>query len=300
MQVKISGPGTPVFMNEPPSTETEENEWVQVGHYPSLAQAYNHGLVILAMGEACRVEPAETADGFNLQAEPLPAGKISQELEFYRNETETVGQPSGATLEWARYPAGGKFCAFWALTLLGMFCWQLKDPALVDLLASSSTGLWDRGEWWRPFTALFLHADIPHLAGNVLGGSIFAALVSKAIGPWRAWPLILACGTAGNVLTAWLNYPALFLSIGASSAVFAALGILSGLGIAETLRDRARLPWARITAPVMAGLVLLGWLGSGGPGTHTDVMGHLLGFGSGLAAGMTAGALLPGQEPSRA
>lgn len=286
-------------MNEPSSNDIgEESEWVQVGHYPSLAQAYDHGLVILAMGEACRVEPAETAGEFNLQAEPLPAGKISRELDAYQNETATIARTPPAGLDWARYPAGGKFCAIWVLALLGMFCWQVKDPMLADRLGSSSTGLWDQGEWWRPFTALFLHADVPHLAGNMLGGTIFAALVSKAIGPWRAWPLILACGTAGNVFTSWLNHPEPFLSIGASSAVFAALGILSGLGIAETLRERARLSWARITAPVMAGLVLLGWLGSGGPGTNTDVMGHLLGFGSCLAAGMTTGAFLQPHDPA--
>jgi hypothetical protein len=68
-----------------PSLETDEN-WVQVGHYPTLEQAYDHGLVILAMGEACRVEPAESSGTFELHAEYLPAVKISEELDAYGRE----------------------------------------------------------------------------------------------------------------------------------------------------------------------------------------------------------------------
>ena len=40
-----------------------------------------------------------------------------------------------------------------------------------------------------------------------------------------------------------------------------ALGILTGLGFAAMLRLSMRLPWARITAPLFAGIILLGWLG---------------------------------------
>ena len=147
----------------------------------------------------------------------------------------------------------------------------------------------DRGEWWRPFTALFLHKDVGHLAGNLVGGVIFATLVARSVGPLLGWTMILACGTLGNIITSRLTYPEPFLSIGASTAVFAALGILSGFGISETLRERVGQPWLRITAPVLAGVILLGWLG-GGHDPQTDVLGHVFGFGSGLAAGAAAGA----------
>ena len=268
---------------------SETDEWVQVGHYPSLEQAYDHGLVILAMGEACRVEEASTPGEFDLQAELVPAAKISNELDAYGKEiSETVQAPVRGR-EWARYPAGWPICGIWVLVLMAVFYWQNQDVSLVERAASSSVGIFGRGEWWRPFTALFLHGDLSHLAGNLLGGTIFGTLVAKSIGPLRAWPLILFCGSLGNLITAWLNYPAGFLSIGASTAVFAALGILSGLGVSETLRDRFRLPWVRITAPVLAGVILLGWLGSGTGTPHTDVMGHVFGFSTGLAAGIAVG-----------
>jgi hypothetical protein len=49
-------------------------------------------------------------------------------------------------------------------------------------------------------------------------------------------------------------------------------------------RLHLRLRWPSRLAPLIAGVVLLGWLGTSGE--HTDVMGHLLGFavGAGLGA----------------
>jgi rhomboid protease GluP len=269
---------------------TDEEPWVEVGRYATLHQAYDHGLVILAMGEACRVTEAETPGEFILESEPHPVARISAELAAYSKELQNTSSIIPVTNEWARHSPGWRICGLWAMTLTAIFYWQGQDSTLVDRAASSSIGLIRHGEWWRPFTALFLHADLGHLLGNLVGGVVFAALVSRMIGPLLGWILILASGTLGNIVTSLLVYPQTFNSIGASTAVFAALGILSGIGIAETLRERVRLPWFRIMAPVLAGIILLGWLG-GGQDPHTDVLGHVFGFSSGLAAGAVAGAL---------
>ncbi len=281
------------------NAETEE-DWVQVGHYPSLEQAYDHGLVILAMGEACRVAEAAVPGEFELHAEVLPAEKVSAELEAYGEETAQAVVRPASTGDWARHSPGWGFCAVWVLSLMTVFYWQGQDATLVERAASSSVELIARGEWWRPFTALFLHADLGHLVGNLASGIVFATLVARLIGPLLGWGLILGCGTLGNIVTSRLTYPEAFTSLGASTAVFAALGILSGLGGAETLRDRARLPWVRISAPFLAGLILLGWLGGGGQnGANTDVLGHVFGFGSGLVAGVAAGAVEGKAVPRR-
>lgn len=279
-------------------TELKKNddEWVPVGHYPSLSEAHDHGLVVLAMGEGYRLEPGATPGEFDLQTEAAPALKIVAELDAYSEESRQSLKPDAAS-DWSRHPAGWHWCVIWALTLMVVFSLQGRDPDLVEKGASSSIGIFENGEWWRPFTALFLHADVPHLAGNLLGGTIFAALVSKIIGPWRAWPLILLSGAVGNFTTAWLRYPEPFLSIGASTAVFAALGILSGTGLVETLQTHGRSQWARTTAPLLAGMVLLGWLGSGGDNPNTDVLGHMLGFSAGVVAGGAVGAVIPHSTP---
>ena len=142
-----------------------------------------------------------------------------------------------------------------------------------------------------------MHADAPHLVGNIVSGGIFGTLLARLIRPWRAWVLILACGTLGNIISSAVAWPESFLSIGASTAVFGALGILCGLAFASTLRSRLRLPWLRTAAPVIAGVVLLGWLGGGSEGGNTDVLGHVFGFSSGLAAGILCGALSSTPQP---
>lgn len=289
-------PGPPVIsMNQTlpidPAPAEQEEHWVNVGHYPNLKQAYDHGLVVLAMGEACRVAEAEIPGEYDLQAELLPAAKVADELDTYRKESVSVPPRQLSQTDWARYPAGWWLSAVWVLLLTAVFLRQGQDPYLVERGASSSVGLMHGGEWWRPFTGLFFHADLSHLTGNIAGGVVFGSLVSKMIGPVKAWALILACGTVGNSITSWLTYPGAFVSIGASTAVFAALGILSGLGVAETLREKASLPWARISAPFLAGLVLLGWMGGGG-NPNTDVLGHVFGFGSGFVTGVATGVLV--------
>ncbi len=274
-------------MNEKDQTILAE-EWVQVGHYPTLEQAYDHGLVILAMGEACRVEAAAVPGEFDLQAELVPAAKISEELHAYGKEMAWPVKQPAAAHEWARHSPGWWMTGIWAIILIGVFYWQDQDATLIDRASSSSVGLIARGEWWRPFSALFLHADLGHLVGNLVGGVIFGSLVARLIGPLKGWALILAGGTLGNTITSRLMFPEPFVSLGASTAVFAALGILSGMGLAETLRDRAHLPWVRITAPIFGGIILLGWLG-GGHDPHTDVLGHVFGFGAGLVTGVATG-----------
>lgn len=264
----------------------EPEEWVQVGHYPSLQEAYDHGLVVLAMGEACRVAEAETPGEFELQAEVVPAPRVAEELDVYGRELADVLPTPAFPGDWGRRPAGLAYGAVWAAALIAVFFGQMSDPRLVELGASSNLAFFDNGEWWRPFTALFLHADLAHLTGNLASGFLFAALVSKVVGPIRGWLAILLCGTLGNIATAWMHYPEVHISLGASTAVFGALGILSGHGLAEMFRYRAGLPWARVTAPIVGGFILLGWLGSGGGAPNTDVMAHVFGFGSGVVAGV--------------
>ena len=268
--------------------DSEWESWVPVGQYPTLREANDHGLVILAMGEACRVEASADRKEFELQAEMHPAPRIAVELDAYAAEISLPEKTVPTRRPWSRYAPGWVLCGYWILLLIAVYYWQGVDDSLNDRLCSSSVGLFQRGEWWRPFTALFLHGDLMHLIGNLLVGAAFITFVVRSIGPFKGWGLTLLCGTLGNALTCWSHDPDHFSSIGASTSVFAALGILSGLGIAESLPSRPHLPWLRILTPFMAGVVLLGMLGAS-QDPHTDVLGHVCGFGFGLPAGIVAG-----------
>ena len=278
-------------------TSTEWETLVEVGNYPSLALAQEHALVILAMRLPCWVSAQGETGGFALHAEAAAADAAMRELGEYENEREAPRPAPAVPREIFRHPAGWGVYGIWALALGVVFLLQKSHPWITERASSSSIGLLGRHEWWRPLSALFLHGDVPHLLGNLLSGLLFGSLVARLVGPWRGWALILACGAAGNALTSLLVWPEGFVSIGASTAVFGALGILSGLGFHSMLRERLALPWARIAAPVLAGIVILGLLGGGAPGGGTDVLGHVCGFGSGVAAGLAAGALHLAGEP---
>jgi rhomboid protease GluP len=270
--------------NQDSEEETDE-QMVCLGTYPTLDNAFDHALVALALGEAVRVEHGEKLGEFDLQAEPEAAPKITRELEEYTANMEEQGLPKVTPSNWARHPAGIPLLLLWFAVLLLVFYFQIKDPSITDRYSSSSIALLKGAEWWRPFTALFLHGDGLHLAGNMALGSIFVIMVSKSIGSLKGMALTLLSGTLGNATTSFVTYPDPFVSLGASTAVFGALGILSGIGLVENFRHEARIPWLRVMAPILAGLVLLGWFGGAEPGSNTDVFGHVFGFSAGVLSG---------------
>src|SRR5690606_35044892 len=82
------------------------------------------------------------------------------------------------------------------------------------------------GQWWRPLTALTVHVEFGHVAGNVAVGSCFGYFVARYAGPGGGGLAVLAAGFLGNLVTAYLQ-AGTHRSIGASTAVFAALGLLT-------------------------------------------------------------------------
>lgn len=136
-----------------------------------------------------------------------------------------------------------------------------------------------RGEWWRTVTALTLHADAGHAVGNAVLGGLLLTLLARALGPGVASALLLLAGVAGTGAAAWLLRKD-FVSIGASTAVFAALGALAALP------QHRRRAWI----PLGAGLALLAFLGTG---KRADLAGHLCGFAAGVMLGVLAGRLPP-------
>lgn len=142
------------------------------------------------------------------------------------------------------------------------------------------------GEIWRTVTALTLHADVPHLVGNILFGGLFGLFVGQLLGSGLAWCSILFAGALGNLLNAWIREPE-HTSIGASTAVFASLGLVAALAwMRRGPRRESRL--ARWT-PIVGAVVLLSYLGTGG--VRTDVFAHVAGFAAGLCLGIVYGRL---------
>jgi rhomboid protease GluP len=122
--------------------------------------------------------------------------------------------------------------------------------------------------------------DQEHLLGNVLFGAVAGAAASRLLGPGVAWASILGAATLANYAEILIT-PITHRAVGASTAVVAALGLLSGMAWRQRLTLRERL-WYR-WAPLIAGMCLLTLLGAGS--AHVDVLGHALGFLFGLGVG---------------
>ena len=167
------------------------------------------------------------------------------------------------------------FAALDDLTLLGI---DWRAAGRMD--AGATLG----GEWWRTVTALTLHLDLGHVLANLAFGVFFGLFAGRYLGSGVAWLSILAGGAFGNALNAFLQAPE-HRAVGASTAVFAALGLLSGyVWRRGYLRQ---LSWPRRLAPVVAGIALLAYTGTGGE--NTDVGAHLTGFVCGFALGLVYG-----------
>ena len=143
------------------------------------------------------------------------------------------------------------------------------------------------GEYGRSITALMLHADFSHLAGNVLGLMVLGSVICSLMGPGRGLFLILFSGAAGNLLNAFM-YRRVHLSIGASTAVMGAVGILAAWQIRKKVRITLK-PSHGIDIkpsalyPLGAGAALVGMFSGG---EHTDVSAHVFGFLAGLGGGI--------------
>lgn len=178
--------------------------------------------------------------------------------------------------------------ALCTLALVAMFAawgpysddWPLLARASTDAEKIRS------GQWWRVFTAMTLHSGFPHLLGNALAALFLGTAAGLLCGPGAAWLLIVLAGAAANTVTAWVVTPP-FQSIGASTATFAALGMIT---LAQAIRNyrlhgRVRSIWHRSLVSLGAGVALLGILGTG---ANSDLRGHLYGFLFGALFGAAA------------
>ncbi len=172
------------------------------------------------------------------------------------------------------------------LLLINIFQYDKAINERLIQLGNAQAGLIQQGEWWRAMTALTLHSDFVHLIGNIGFGGLFGFSASQILGPGLAWFSILLAGTLGNLISAFIQRPS-HSAIGASTAVFAALGIMA----AHTW-SQGRLnpqPGMRRWLPVMGGVALLSFLG--GPGLLVDVVSHVTGFLAGIIFGFVYGSL---------
>jgi rhomboid protease GluP len=237
-------------------------------------------LVLTAVGVEGVVVRAQ--DEFLLQVAAADAGYAGRHLLQYEAENRPPPPPPPPPRLYGYAWVG---CAAYVLVLLGVAFALSNGLVRLDAfdLGELDAARVQAGQWWRAWTALTLHLDGPHLAANLAAGVWFGYLAARQMGSGTAWLLTVTGAAAANLLEGLLGPPD-HRAVGASTAVFSALGAMS----AYSWRERFGLPqrWARRWGPLVAGVILLGWTGSAGEGT--DLVAHLGGFAMGALLGATA------------
>ena len=246
------------------------NEWVEVYTSRHASACDERAFVLLALGVTSIMRA--TTDGFSLLVHPWDVARTAVELQRFGRERSAESVPPFMPL---RLHAGALTSA--SIYVLVIFLIGVASSRIVFGRDWYDAGVLDSarlsgGQWWRAFTALTLHADLAHLLGNAIFGALFGGLVARVYGPGVGWLLILLAAAIANGLHG-LFMPLNRESLGASTAVFAALGAL-----AVRQWPIRRVGWAgRIAGRSLFGaLVLLGMLGTGD--AHTDIAAHAWGF----------------------
>ena len=244
----------------------------------SKALCREYSLVLEARGIDHDLQQPETEGaGWTLTVHPSLVHRAYDEISRYCAE-RSVPRSIPVAIEPFRGAALGGV-GYALILLLTAYC-AGRGLFDADWLARGALDGGAAREWWRIVTALTLHLDQEHLLGNLLFGMVAGIAAGRLLGPGVAWASILGAAALANGVEILLS-PATHRAAGASTAVFAALGLLAGLAWRQrlTLRERRWYRWA----PLVAGTCLLTLLGAGD--AHVDVLGHALGFLFGVGVG---------------
>jgi len=249
-----------------------DDRWTEIRQFRQQSEAEQHALVLIAMSINCLL--IRRPWGIGLLVATPDAERAEYQLQEYTAENRprppqtppfALSQVIDGTIIFAALLVLTQAAA--DASLFGVD-WNFAGYARADAI----TG----GEWWRAITALGLHADLGHLLSNLAFGAFFGIVLCQLLGAGLGWLSILAAGGLGNVISA-LFQSGDHTAIGASTAVFGALGMLATL---TWLRQRFAQSGLRRYAPLAGGLMLLAFLGIGGE--RTDIGGHLAGFAAGI------------------
>jgi len=249
------------------------SEAIEIYRSTRRAECTERAFMLTAVGVPN--ELAREGPFFVVRVEPHLAEEARAHLLRYQEELRPAPPPPPPP---ALHPDAWVGCVLYGVVLLwiayavGSGLWGLGAFDAGELDA----GLVQHGQWWRALTALTLHLDAAHLGANLAAGVWFGYLAGRLLGPGSAWALIVTGAGVANLLEGLLA-PVGHRSAGASTAVFSALGLLSVRSWLDGYAQRQR--WALRVSPLVAGIVLLAWLGTAGE--HTDVFAHLSGFAAG-------------------
>ncbi|MGH7942025.1 MAG: rhomboid family intramembrane serine protease [Limisphaerales bacterium] len=233
--------------------------------------------LVLASQEIEHAIERDQTTGWSLVVAKADHERALAEIRLYRLENlqwrwrQPILQP-GLFFDWSSLA--------WVLLNILFFWWSDARPDLRTLGMMDGAAL-THGQWWRLFTATWLHANVAHLAMNMVFGFLFLGLVMGRYGPGMG--LLAAClaGVGGN-LAAWWVYGENHLSLGASGVVMGAVGLLAVQSVALLKRPNVK-TFRLFVAGIIGAVFLFVFLGVS---PESDVVAHFGGFITGLLLGL--------------
>jgi rhomboid protease GluP len=268
--------------------------FIQTGIPPLFARltperAHTYSIVLASAGIPHAVHPDGSLRTIHVPREWRAEARKAVSLYLSENPAELRSPVR------PREPRGRTASALFAVLIAAAVHWAVGSGAGRDAIIAAMGADAEKivqGEWYRIITALLLHGDGAHLLANMAAGLLFGTYAALMYGWGLGWLLIVLTGAQGNLLTAWW-YGHSHMSVGASTAVFGALGLCASGAFWQRRRDHSgRLrPWVSVAGA----LALVGWLGTS---PRADLAAHLFGFASGLLYGFlfskwSGGRILP-------
>ena len=273
-----SEPTAPTPTEAAPAAEQASNEAPEIPpdirvSEGTFKQIRDESLVLLSQGIPHRIERSE--DGpFQIFVEPDKRRQAQFQIRLYHHENPPRNENPPLPLKFSFQP-------LWVLAI-PVVCTLLDFSNAVSQM--NNAGIADagkimRGEWWRTITAITLHGDERHLAGNLVSGYLVLSLLHYRIPLAKIVPFLAVGAAIGNYFVA-ATVQSNFRSLGFSSFVFAAIGCLAVIEF--RLMPRETHGMLRRFAPLCGAASLAVFLGLG---ENADILGHLYGFIAGLFCG---------------
>lgn len=287
MQDVPSEPASPAAQEEAPLARVAApvEPPVLVRSSPDAWRLDGWALVLSSRGIASHVRPFGSQ--LELWVAPADAGLALAELAAVDAEEQharpRTREPAGSPRITRHAALGGVLVAALLLAFFAVTGGRASGSSWFAAGASDAGRVLE-GEWWRAVTALTLHADTAHVVSNVGIGTLVVGAVMHSEGVGLGASLVLASGTLGNIMNAWAHRT-MHSSVGFSTAVFGAIGLLGGLAFVRRETSASR----RATWTALGGtFALLALLGSG---ERSDIFAHLFGALAGVGLGLLVGSL---------
>ncbi len=121
--------------------------------------------------------------------------------------------------------------------------------SVIDRFGGLSHQVHQSDQYYRFFTSMFLHADVLHIASNMITLLVVGPAVEVMLGRARFLSLYLVAGLGGSVAS-YLFTPGADVSAGASGAIFGVMGAY------VVLAHKRRYPLAPVVALIVINLVI--------------------------------------------